>query len=342
MDIKQLILKKIKEKGEVRVADIVKVTSFSRSYINRFFNELKDEGRIVLIGKANQARYIFSDKQLVNKAKERLVKVFKILKNNQLNEDEVLTDIKKNSGIFLDIRKNIARVVDYAFTEILNNAIEHSESKTIEVSIRKDSDMLVFSIFDHGIGIFNNLIKKKKLNNELEAIQDLTKGKLTTAPEAHSGEGIFFTSKVGDTFTIDSFGKKLIFNNILDDIFIKDVKIIKGTKVQFVISLNSKQSLEKLFKRYTDDSLSFDKTEVIVKLYKIDSEYISRSQARRVLSGLEKFKKIILDFKDVELVGQAFSDEVFRVWQNKYPSKKIAYRNANKNIKFMINRSLNV
>ena len=61
MDIRKLILAEIKERGDLKVADVVKLTGFSRVYIHRFFRELSDQGRIFLIGKANQARYIFSE-----------------------------------------------------------------------------------------------------------------------------------------------------------------------------------------------------------------------------------------------------------------------------------------
>ena len=66
--------------------------------------------------------------------------------------------------------------------------------------------------------------------------------------------------------------------------------------------------------------------------------YISRSQARRILVGLEKFESIILDFTRVPTVGQAFADEIFRVFKNKYPKKKIIAINTNEAVKFMINR----
>ncbi|GIS84625.1 MAG: hypothetical protein CM1200mP16_09250 [Nitrospina sp.] len=66
--------------------------------------------------------------------------------------------------------------------------------------------------------------------------------------------------------------------------------------------------------------------------------YISRSQARRFFWGLEKFKYVILDFSDISTVGQGFVDEVFRVFKTKYSRTKIEYKNANDNVKFMIER----
>ena len=342
MDIKNLILNRISKHKEVRVADIVKATGFSRAYINRFFQELRNKGKIILLGQANRTRYVLAKKQVVLTAKKQILRFHRILQNKNLSEDIILDDIKKNTGIFLHLPKNVANILDYAFTEMLNNAIEHSRSKIIQVTIKKDKETVSFDVIDKGIGIFNNIIRKRKLKNELEAIQDLTKGKQTTMPKKHTGEGIFFTSKAGDMLVIQSSKKKLIFNNILNDIFIKDVKNTKGTKVSFVINLRSKRNLVSIFKEYSEGMFGFGKTNVVVNLYKMDTAFISRSQARRILSGLEKFQKVVLDFRNVETVGQAFADEVFRVWKKKHPKIKIEYVNCNENIKFMINRALEI
>lgn len=340
MLIKELILKLIRRDKKIRVADIVKKTNFSRAYISRFFKDLREEGKIELIGRANQSFYVLAKKSEVEKVKQKIFSIHRILKNINLSEDAVLYEIKKDTGIFFNLPDNISEILDYAFTEMLNNAIEHSQSRQIEILMRKDA-VVRFDVFDKGIGIFNNIIKKRKLRNELEAIQDLLKGKQTTMPKEHTGEGIFFTSKVADMLIIQSSRKKLIFNNILKDIFIRDNnKDIKGTKVSFVISPKSKVNLEKVFKKYTGGAFTFAKTEVNIRLYKLDTDFISRSQARRVMSGLDKFKSITLDFKNVNTVGQAFADEVFRVWHSHHPSIKITYKNANENIVFMIKRAL--
>ena len=282
---------------------------------------------------------MLADKKTVSRAKSSILSVKKILQNKNLSEDLVLDEIKRDTGIFFGLPRNISGIVDYAFSEMLNNAIEHSKSSKIEIQMQRNASGVVFDVRDWGVGIFNNIKKKKKLKNEFEAIQDLLKGKQTTSPKEHTGEGIFFTSKVGDMLTIQSSRKKLIFNNILDDIFIKEAKKTIGTKVNFKTVLKSKRNLNSIFKKYSDKAFSFAKTETKVSLYKIDTDFISRSQARRIVSGLDKFKKIILDFKGVETVGQAFADEVFRVWQKVHPGIKIEYRNANKNIEFMIKRA---
>lgn len=340
MDIRDIILKHLKKKKEIKVSEIVKETGFSRAYISRFFQELKNEGEIVLIGKANKARYVLMGGGTAIEAKKIVLSVRHILQNKNLSEDLVLDEIKQDSGIFLKLPKNISIILDYAFTEMLNNAIEHSRSSKIEVKMKKTKDAVLFDVRDWGVGIFSNIMRKKRLKNEFEAIQDLLKGKQTTKPKQHTGEGIFFTSKVGDTLIIQGSAKKVIFNNLLDDIFIKDSKKIMGTRVVFTVGIKSKNNLNNIFKKYSAGAFSFGRTETKVALYKLDSEFISRSQARRILSGLEKFKKIVLDFKKVDTVGQAFADQVFRVWNEHYPDIEIEHRNANKNIVFMIKRSL--
>ena len=64
---------------------------------------------------------------------------------------------------------------------------------------------IVVCIQDNGIGIFKKIKKDHNLENENQAIFELRKGKLTSDSVNHSGEGIFFTSKVVDDFFINSF-----------------------------------------------------------------------------------------------------------------------------------------
>jgi len=342
MDIRGLILRLVKEKGSVRVADITKLAGFSRAYINRFFQELRREGKIALVGKANKAHYIPATREKLREAKKATREVNRILRNENLSEDVILSRIKEETGIFLALPKNVSRIIDYAFTEMLNNAIEHSRSERIFVKMNRTDEGLELRVVDRGIGIFRNIMATRGLQNELEAIQDLLKGKQTTDPERHSGEGIFFTSKVADRLIIKGSGKKLIYDNVLEDVFIENIRPIIGTEVEFWTSEGSRKDLIKVFAAYAGEAYEFGKTMVTVDLYKTPGSYVSRSQARRILTGLEKFKVIVLDFKDVETVGQAFADEVFRVWKNHQPDTQVKVQNANENVQFMIQHVVGV
>jgi anti-sigma regulatory factor (Ser/Thr protein kinase) len=336
LDIKDIIISQLKEKSMARVSDIVQLTGFSRVYVHRFFRELLDEGSIVLIGKANKAHYLLSGNgEATQRIKE--CRVHRVLQNIHLREDAVLEGIKTGSGIFDEISSNTAGIVAYVFTEMLNNAIEHSKSKTIDILMIRTPERIWLDIADKGIGIFNNIMQTKGLNTQLEAIQDLIKGKQTTAPDFHSGEGIFFTSKIADYLDIRSSQKRLIFDNIIGDIFVKDIKrAVNGTKVSFSVRPDSKKILSDVFNEYSDDSFEFNKTAVKVKLFRAGVEYLSRSQARRIVAGLEKFKVVELDFTGVETIGQAFADEIFRVWHFQHPDIRIIQRSTGENVLFMI------
>jgi anti-sigma regulatory factor (Ser/Thr protein kinase) len=335
--IKEKVLDIAKKRASIRSTDIVTLFNISRQQASFYLKELVGEGELVKIGSTRSAFYIPAGAPLPVIQKKTLK-----LKNVQLKEHEVLQKIRDTFQPLKLAQENLRSIFDFAFSEMLNNAIEHSRSKDINVEVALDQNNLVFTVQDHGIGAFRNIMKKRNLKNELEAMQDLLKGKTTTAPQAHSGEGIFFTSKMADLFILESFNWRLRVDNTLPDIFFEPLeKPIKGTKVIFSINAKTHKHTSEIFNAYTsnDDDRTFSKTETLVRLYATGTIYISRSQARRILSGLEKFKTIVLDFKGVPTIGQAFADEIFRVFPSKFPTIEIQTRNANEAVQFMIDHA---
>jgi anti-sigma regulatory factor (Ser/Thr protein kinase) len=331
MNIRVIIKKGLDKNGQVTSKGLVGATGLSRSYVARILKDMVDSGKLHLIGKANQAHYV-----PVNAG----IKLNKSYDNGEVSEDTALNAIKAKNPKVFELKKNVADIVDYAFLEMFNNAIDHSKSKKIAVKLSRNPKSFSFQIVDNGIGIFSNLADKFKLKGELEAIGHLMKGKQTTMPDRHSGEGIFFTSKMADRFVIESGTKRLIIDNRVEDMFVEDIEKIKGTRVRFEIDVDSNHDINKVFSDYSDSDYAFDKTQITVELFKMGESFLSRSQARRMMQGLDKFKIIVLDFKKVGLIGQAFADEVFRVWQNANPEVNLAYINASDNAEFMIKRAI--
>lgn len=338
MDIKNSILQFAENHDKFRTSDIVRdlAGTKSRQYISSVLRSLVQSGELVRAGTGEFVYYA-----LAGKASVLFTTIRKKLINTNVSEDRVYQDIENKSPIIKNLPENISSILFYAFTEMLNNAIDHSGSKNIEVELTNKDGVLEFIVEDFGIGVFRKVMKKKKLQSEIDAIQDLLKGKTTTSPQAHSGEGIFFTSKIADLFILESFGYRLRVDNTLPDVFIEEVPEQKrGTRVTFQLDDKSKKHLNDVFKKYQTDpsEYAFDKTEVKVKLYTMGTIYISRSQARRILSGLEKFKSIVLDFDKVPTVGQAFADEIFRVFQARHPEITIKPINMVETVEFMIKR----
>ncbi len=340
---KEKIIVLIKKRGFIKTSDISNLFKSSRQYASKLISELVKEKKLIKIGSTISTFY--TTKDYLSKNPKLIPNIYsKTLKNKSLEEHKVFDDIEHNFSLFYKIPENIKSIFEYAFSEIFNNAIDHSKSKKINFLVKLDKNILSFIINDYGIGVFRNIMQKRNLKSEIEAIQDLLKGKTTTAPKLHSGEGIFFTSKVGDEFILDSYGYQFIANNKIKDIFVKKVKgQKKGTKVTFNIDLNNKYHLNDVFKRYTNivknNEYGFDKTEIKIRLYSIGGVNISRSQARRVLSGLEKFKIIVMDYDKVPNVGQAFADEIYRVFKNKRKNIQIKNINMNEAVEFMVKRA---
>jgi len=253
-----------------------------------------------------------------------------------LSEDAVWEkDIKKH---FSGVPDNIKRIWTYGFLEMFNNAIEHSKGKNIILEISQNKVFTSLFIFDDGIGIFKNIKKKFNLSDEKDAIFELAKGKRTTDQTRHSGQGIFFTSKAFDDFIIVSKGITYAVNSQKDNINTGRTKF--STLVYLYLENNSNKILKEVFDRFsTEIPGDFDKTIVPINLASGD-DLVSRSQARRILSGLELFKEVILDFKDIKSIGQAFADEIFRVFPNMNPDTKIIAKNTNDEVQYMINRAI--
>jgi hypothetical protein len=336
------ILEIAKNGKVIKTAEIAIRFHVSRQYAAFLVTQLVSANKLIKIGSTRNAKYILPE-YAAEHSELFPTKIIKTLKNENLEEHKVLNSLEKSFPLITKLNENVKSIFTYAFSEMLNNAIEHSQSTNIEVELSIKDKVLTFNVNDFGIGVFKNVMKERKLNSELEAIQDLLKGKTTTTPKSHSGEGIFFTSKVGDMFMLDSYGYQLIIDNKIKDIFlVKPKKNKKGTKVTFRISTDSKRHLNDIFKKHTNtnskNGYGFDKTEIKIKLYAMGSIYISRSQARRVLVGLDKFTSIVFDFDKVSVIGQAFADEIFRVFKNKHPKINIEHINTDEPVQFMIDR----
>jgi anti-sigma regulatory factor (Ser/Thr protein kinase) len=342
---KEKILEKAQETGQIRTTQLSTAFGVSRQYVSMLIAQLVEEKLLVRIGSTRNAFYVLPE---YAKAHPEILpnKFFKRLKNTGLEEHKILAEIEEKFPQISELKEHIRNIFTFAFSEMLNNAIEHSDSRSISVEISVTDDNLWFIVSDSGVGVFRNVMQKKKLKSELEAVQDILKGKTTTIPKSHTGQGIFFTSKASDVFILDSFGLQMTVNNKTHDVTVKKIGVTKrGTRVIFRIKIDSHKHLSDVFKKYTnladESDYGFDKTEIRVKLYTAGGVNISRSQARRILHGLEKFRIIVFDFDKVPMIGQAFADEIYRVFHNKYPNIELQETNINEAVKFMIERAKN-
>jgi len=316
---------------------------------------------------ANHIAEIFGiSRQAVNKHLQALVadkwldtsgstrsKIYKLGAKRENSYVFFLEDKPSESDIFLKhfghivegIKKNVSDIVFYGFTEMVNNAIDHSQGSGGVINMSRDEEAIWLSVYDNGEGIFKRIKRLKGLADERQSILELSKGKLTTDPDNHSGQGIFFTSRMFDKFVISSSGLFFSHNHEADlDMLLEEDVDRGGTYVAMQISLNSERTEREVFDKFTageDDDYAFNKTIIPVALARFgDEQLVSRSQAKRLLSRVEHFTFVLFDFKNVEQIGQAFADEIFRVYRLRHPEITLSYENANKNVINMINRAI--
>lgn len=243
-----------------------------------------------------------------------------------------------------DLPNNVIDIAHHGLTEMVNNAIDHSNGTRVIVHLDRSVGRLKMGVGDNGMGIFKKITAALELPDERLALLELSKGKLTTDPTRHSGEGIFFTSRMFDKFYIHSGELTFDHDASSEDDYLFDEmgSSIAGTVVHMEIATDSKREISEIFKEYSSgpDDHAFAKTVVPVRLASVGGEnLVSRSQAKRVMQRVDKFRTVILDFDGVDRIGQAFADEIFRVFANAHPTLTIIPSGAVPEVQQMIRRA---
>lgn len=244
--------------------------------------------------------------------------------------------------LLTDLPRNVLDIAQHGVTEMVNNAVDHSEARGVTVAMECSHGRLQLGVTDDGIGIFRKISRALALPDERLALLELSKGKLTTDPQRHSGEGIFFTSRMFDAFQIVSGGLVFDHDASLELDLLDEAGETRGTRVDMQIATSSPRMVGDVFAEYSSwpDEYSFARTVVPVRLAKVgDEQLVSRSQAKRLLLRVERFRHVVLDFAGVASVGQAFADEIFRVFANAHPKVELVAVHAVADVQQMIRRA---
>lgn len=259
--------------------------------------------------------------------------------NKNLEEDILWS--KDVAPLLKDLPNNVKEICQYGFTEMVNNVIDHSESDALTIHLSVNYLKLTIEVYDNGIGIFKKIKTDLGLEYSKQAILELAKGKFTSDSENHSGEGIFFTSRVFDVFVIFSHKLRFVGVGNKEGVMLEKKRDLPGTSVYMEIRKKSPVLLKDIFNDYADldKDPGFHKTLIPVELMQHEGEsLLSRSQAKRLISRFDRFTEVILDFKGVTTIGQAFADQIFRVFTNKYPDVHLKMINTSTDIENMIKR----
>ena len=258
-----------------------------------------------------------------------------------LHEDRPWTD---DFAPNFELPDEVARLAQHAFTELLNNAIEHSGGTGVTVSIRQTPLQLQMLVSDDGRGIFDAIGETFQISDPALAMLELAKGKLSTCPDRHSGHGLFFTSRLADV--IDLHANDVAFQQ-------RDWQreqwqrgrpaCQRGSSVYVAICLDTERTLDAVLRRYSLDGLGYDFERTVVPLKLVTGPQLalaSRAQARRVAARLQRFRRVELDFEGLAEVGHAFTDELLRVFAHQHPEVELVPVNMAPRVAAMVAASV--
>lgn len=264
--------------------------------------------------------------------------------DGKLSEDRIFhADIEP---LIDGVPRNVYLIWYYCFTEMMNNAIEHSGAKEILCCVTVNDLKTRIELSDDGIGIFKN-IRNYLLETTGEDVPErecagyLFAGRFTTAKENHTGEGIFFTSHLLDRFAILSSGVVFSRNDFSETQFVLPEEVPEGTAVFMELSNNSSKRSVDVFNRFSNVEDGLFKTEIPMAHLFPNGYPVSRSEARRLFGMIRDFREVTLDFAGIESVGQAFVHEFFFVLPRQNPEQKITLKNASNAVERMILRVKN-
>jgi anti-sigma regulatory factor (Ser/Thr protein kinase) len=326
--IRMFVLGNVQQHPSDITARVSAQFNITRQAAQRHLRRMVEDGHLQMQGKARHCVY----------KPVQAMKIVAGLSLEGLQEDLVWRE--HIEPLIAPLPKNIHEVLFYGFTEIMNNAIDHSEGRSASFHVVVGPDRVKITVMDDGVGIFRKITRECNLIDERQALLELTKGKLTTDKSRHSGEGIFFTTRAFDETFIMSGNLVLICKRGGKDWLIEKGSENEGTIFIMEMDRNSKTTMKETYEKFTTgDENDFSKTIIPVSLTRYGTEnLVSRSQAKRLLARVDRFREVCLDFDGVLTIGQAFADEIFRVFPNLHPEVSIYPVNASADVDKMIAR----
>ena len=314
----------------ITTAEVATKTGITRQAAHSHLAKMATKGEIVQEGASRSTRY------------RRLASSEHIYELRDLDENEVWSNEKRMvrnlDPEILEI-KNVLQILNFAFTEMVNNAIDHSRGTNVIVRWFLEPDRIAFEVEDDGVGAFTTIREERNLADDFEALGDLSKGKQTTDPDRHSGLGIFFTSRMVSRFVLSAGRISWVVDNEIDDVawgWLDEPRT--GTLVRCEIRRDTSVAPRDVYAELSNPETGrYDKTTIHVDLFKEHGgSFVSRTEAKAIGTRLEGFEEIKLDFAGISEIGQGFADQLFRVWARENPSSRLVPINANPAILAMI------
>ena len=323
-EIIMYLMEKISQNGNSNARAVAEAFQINEATVHSYVKELTENGLII---KKGRGKYELSEEKF---------SCTLLRSKNELDSESDISD-KYMSGFIIDLPDNVKDIWEYAFGEMMNNVIDHSLAEKVTIKIYRNYLSMRVCIIDNGVGIFNKIKDFFGYKSIDDAVSELFKGKLTTDKANHSGEGIFFTSRMMDLFVIYSGGSFFSHNRYDDNVIgAMEQGDTGGTSVMMELSNFSRKTAVNTFNEYSSVDGGFVKTSINLRNI-FDGSPVSRSQAKRIANRLDAFKEVIIDFEDIKWMGQGFAHQLFVVFANNNPEIILTPVNMNDDVRKMLN-----
>jgi len=246
---------------------------------------------------------------------------------------------RRDFAPYLALPTEVRRMAQHAFTELVNNAVDHSGGTTVTVSIRQTPLHLQLLVSDDGCGLFNRIAQSFDITDPTLALFEISKGKLTSAPDRHSGHGLFYSSRLADVLDLHANSAAFQYRGWGGRSWHATRSAPHtGTSIYMAIALDTTRTLDEVLRGQSDGgySYTFERTRVPLRLLSVDDALASRADAKRVAARLTQFGTAEIDFTGVERVGHSFADELFRVFSRDNPQLQLVPLGMNPQVAQMV------
>ena len=327
--IKDFILENLTRHQKDIIKASIRKFGLSRQAILKHMHTLISEDRVVAYGKTRDRFYEL--KPLVNFSKTVDIK-------NSFFPDEILK--KQILPNLNSVALNIYEICEFSIMALLSNALDHAQATKLHYKLYVSPNDVHFVLSDNGIGIFENLNNSLILEDIQVAAIEIAKGRITTDPQNHGGDELMTVIHLFDKVTIDSSGICLTYYNKKNEWTVTRSSQQKGTRIHLEIKSNSRRTCQEIFRQIFDRENKL--VRIPVNLVRSDGEQVnSRIQAQSLLHNIKDLTEIEFDFKNIELIGPAFADELVRKTKEKNQIANIKWTNSTKMVDLLMSRAIN-
>ena len=222
-----------------------------------------------------------------------------------------------------DLPPQARAMAQHAFAELVDNAVEHSGGSQVAVSMRQTPLQIQLLVSDDGLGLFQRIEQAFAIAEPALAMLELAKGKLTSVPERHAGQGLHLTARLADVFDVCANAARFqccAWQTRRWEATPIHAKLAArpGTSIYVAIALDTPRTLDAALRATSLDGngYGFERTTVPLHLLAgADGALASRAEARRATARLASFRRAELDFAGITAVGRGFADELMRVFR---------------------------